>query len=218
LDKLLFLGKVNDHYVDEAIDFCHNHFNATVILGDWGDPLPPSAYQWRGEYIISYLSRWIVPADILGRAGKAALNFHPAPPEYPGFGPVNWALYTGAREYGVTCHHMAARVDSGDIVDTMAVAIRPDDTVASLLDRAHVHQLGMFYYIMRLITIGRDLPRSDKKWNSNKRTRRDLDKLATLTPGMPEQEMQRRIRATSYGSWQPKIKICGREYRLSNGN
>ncbi len=74
------------------------------------------ARSWQGDYIISYLSRWVVPAELLERARRAAVNFHPASPDYPGIGCNNFALYENAAEYGVTCHHMAPRVDSGEII------------------------------------------------------------------------------------------------------
>ena len=56
-------------------------------------PFPKEAKKWQGDYIISYLSRWIVPSYLLNNAKIASFNFHPASPEYPGIGCNNFALY-----------------------------------------------------------------------------------------------------------------------------
>ena len=117
--SLLFLGKAEDAHTARAAEFCRRNFaDVSTHAGRWDDPLPETAAGWSGGLIVSYLARWIVPAPLLARAALA-LNFHPGPPEYPGYGCNNFAIYEGAREYGVTCHHMAPRVDTGAIVEVL---------------------------------------------------------------------------------------------------
>ena len=100
--SILFLGKKKDEHVEKALNFCHTHItDVTVFLGEWGDPLPQDIDDWNGDYIISYLSRWIVPEYILKKAKVAAINFHPASPDYPGFGPNNFALYDYTLTYNL---------------------------------------------------------------------------------------------------------------------
>lgn len=153
--SILFLGKKRDEHVEKALSFCQRNFtNVTTHLGKWGDPLPEDIGWWDGEYIISYLSRWVVPDYLLKKAKKAALNFHPASPNYPGIGCNNFALYEEAKEYGVTCHHMAPRVDTGPIIAVERFPVFPTDTVASLLLRTYDYQLVLFYKIMNIILRG----------------------------------------------------------------
>ncbi len=100
--SLLFLGKTDDPYCARALEFCQENFaQVSYSLGKWGDPLSDDIRRWEGDYIISFLSRWVVPEEILKHARKAAINFHPASPEYPGIGCNNFALYENAKEYGV---------------------------------------------------------------------------------------------------------------------
>ena len=67
--SLLFLGKADDPDCARALQFCQERFSPVVhCLGRWGDALPESARAWAGDYIISYLSRWVVPAQLLRRA------------------------------------------------------------------------------------------------------------------------------------------------------
>jgi len=57
--------------------------------------------------LLSFASPIIVPAHVLGALGFGAYNFHPGPPEYPGWAPAHFALYDGASEFGATVHVMA---------------------------------------------------------------------------------------------------------------
>src|SRR5215475_4462948 len=66
--------------------------------------------------LVAFTSGVIVPRSILAALGHGAYNFHPGPPNYPGWAPAHFALYDGARTFGATAHVMAARVDSGPIV------------------------------------------------------------------------------------------------------
>lgn len=213
--SFLFLGKENDPDCAAALDFCRmNSAHVTWCLGKWGDPLPDDVQAWEGDYIISYLSRWVVPEHLLKRARKASFNFHPASPEYPGIGCNNFALYEDAKEYGVTCHHMAPRVDTGGIIKVLRFPVFPDDSVASLLARTYAYQLVLFYDIVGGIFNGKGLPVSDEKWTCEPFTRVQFNDLMKITPDMNPEEIARRVRATSYGSYQPSVDLGGYTFKL----
>ncbi|HOW27018.1 MAG TPA: formyltransferase family protein [Elusimicrobiota bacterium] len=210
MGRLLFLGKKGDPNSEKALKFCRAHVeDVSAHLGAWGDPLPAGAGRWEGDYIISYLSRWIVPEKLLKNAKIAAINFHPAPPEYPGIGCNNFALYDGAKEYGVTCHHMAARVDTGPIISVKRFPVHPSDDVASLLSKTYDCQYALFREIMDLILRGKKLPESKEEWTRKPFTRTQLDEISRITPEMSPEEIQRRVRATSYGPWNPTLELHG---------
>ncbi len=208
--SILFLGKAEDAYCIRALDFCCQRFtHVTDCLGAWGDPLPRVAKEWSGDYIISYLSRWVVPSFLLERARKAAFNFHPASPEYPGIGCNNFALYENAQEYGVTCHHMASKVDTGPIIAVRRFPIYPQDGVAELLERTYQHQIALFFEIVGLLAEGKELPVSEERWKRPPFTREQFNELFIITPDMSREEVARRIRAVSYRHWQPYIELHG---------
>ncbi len=208
--SLLFLGKANDPDCARALQFCQQAFDPlTYCLGRWGDPLPPSIQAWEGDYIVSYLSRWVVPDALLKRSRKAAINFHPASPDYPGIGCNNFALYEDAKEYGVTCHHMAPRVDTGRIIAVRRFPIYPEDGVDALLKRTYENQIALFFEIAQLMAEGKDLPVSKETWTRPPFTRRQFNELFRIAPGMPKDEIARRVRAVSYGPYQPYVEIEG---------
>lgn len=198
--SVLFLGKANDAHTAKAAEFCRLNFaEVSAHVGAWGEPLPREAGGWSGDCIISCLARWIVPEDVLKRA-KIAINFHPGPPEYPGYGCNNFAIYEDAREYGVTCHHMAARVDTGPIIEVKRFPVFASDNAGTLLARAYDFQLALFYDILGRMIRGEPLPVSSERWTREPFTRRQLRELERMTPDMNEQEIARRKRATDVGA------------------
>lgn len=203
--RALFLGKYKDGHVERAAEFCRLNFtDVRVHLGRWGDPFPDDARAWDGEYIISYLSRWIVPEGLLKKA-KLAINFHPGPPEYPGYGCNNFAIYEDAKDYGVTCHHMAPRVDTGPIIAVRRFPVFAADDAGTLLTRAYDHQIVLFYDIVGRIIRGEDLTASGERWTRKPFTRKQFSELESVAPDMSEEEIARRKRATAVGALKPSV-------------
>ena len=201
--SVLFLGKAGDGHVGRAAAFCRMNFASVgTYLGRWDDPLPGGAALWSGDLIVSYLARWIVPQALLARA-RLAINFHPGPPEYPGYGCNNFAIYEGAREYGVTCHHMAPRVDTGAIIEVARFPVLASDTGGTLLARAYDFQLVLFYGVMGRIIRGEDLPVSRATWTRRPFTRKQFSELGRFDPGMTEQEIAKRRRALDVSALEP---------------
>lgn len=213
--SVLFLGKQDDLNCASALAFCERHFpGLDSCLGRTGEPLPEEVARWGGTLLISYRSPWIVPGSMLQYC-QHAINFHPGPPKYPGTGCVNFALYEGAEWYGVTCHHMTERVDEGAIIHADHFPIYPEDDVASLLERAHAHLLRQLFDVLDYWRRWGEFPEAPEKWSGKKHTRAELDELARITPEMDSAEVARRVRATSYGPWQPFVELAGHrfEYR-----
>jgi methionyl-tRNA formyltransferase len=218
--SVLFLGKADDQHCLAALRFLRKNFeDVRPHLGKWGDALPEDAKYWQGDYIISYLSRWVVPESLIRSAKIAAINFHPASPAYPGIGCNNFALYDGAEEYGVTCHFMGAQVDTGQIIATKKFPLLSTDDVASLLERTYAYQLVLFYEIVSAIAKGMSLSVSGETWERPPFSRKQFNKLATITPDMSPEEIARRVRATTFGQWRPTVRIGDHvfEYRPTEG-
>jgi len=213
--SILFLGKKKDEYCRKALDFVKSNFKEVeAYLGEWGDPLPEYIGYWDGDYIISYLSRWIIPEYLIKKAKKAAINFHPASPEYPGIGCNNFALYENSKEYGVTCHYMNPKVDTGKIISVKRFPVFANDNVNSLLSRTHDFQLTLFYEIIGRILQGETLPESSEQWSRKPFTRKEFNELCKITADMSKEEIKKRIRATNYLHFKPIINVSGYEFEL----
>ena len=215
--SILFLGKKHDECTGKALEFCRQHSAAvSSFLSDWGEPLPEEVASWEGDYIISYLSRWILPERVLLNAKIGAINFHPGPPEYPGIGCTNFALYDGSPTYGATCHYMLPRVDTGEIIAVRRFPLFPTDTVASLLNRTYEQQLDLFIEIMGLIFSEKKVQVSGEKWRRKAFTREEFNALCRINCDMTTEEITRRIRATAFGSWKPTIELHGFIFELKD--
>lgn len=197
--SVLFLGKKNNAASDAALQFLKERgADCAAYLREGREPMPAECLEWEGDYIFTFLTLWIVPAELLGHARRACLNFHPGPPEYPGVGCVNFALYEGAQEFGATCHHMEPKVDSGKIVAVKRFPIVPEDTVLSVTERCYDHLLSIFREVVGTVLEGGSIPECDETWKRAATTRKQLNELCRVTLDMDEAEVRRRIRATTY--------------------
>ena len=74
--SILFIGKKGDPHCGRAIEFVQNsQVDCQIIVGKRGEPFLEDLGWWKGDYIISYLSPWIIPEYLLNRAKKSSINF-----------------------------------------------------------------------------------------------------------------------------------------------
>lgn len=72
----------------------------------------------------------------LDRFPSRIVNTHSAPlPEFPGAHPIEDVLSAGVRETAATVHYVDEGVDSGPVIATERVPVRPDDTPDTLRER-----------------------------------------------------------------------------------
>jgi len=215
--SILFLGKENDEHCKKALAFIKKNFcNVSFYFGKWGDPMPNDIKSWEGDYIISYLSRWVLPEKIIEKAKIAAINFHPASPSYPGIGCNNFALYENAKEYGVTCHKMSTIVDTGEIIAVKIFPVFDTDNISTLLLRTYDYLIILFYEIIEKIIKGEKLTVSNHKWKRKPFTRKEFKELFKINLDMDNNEIKKRIRATEYLNFKPFVKIGNYEFELKN--
>lgn len=218
--RVLMFSKKRNVFCDYAEAVLRSNFKSEEFLsirGGAGDLLDRELHWLRPEYIISFVSPWIIPKELLDSAEKAAINFHPGPPAYPGTGCYNFALYEEAKKYGVTVHHMKEKVDSGEIIMTSYFDISPYESVETLKLKSMNHLLYCLEKIILLISEGQPLPVSGEIWKRRPFTRKEMLELFKIDPARHDQkEIERRIRAAEYpGTPGAFIAAGGREFYLS---
>jgi len=83
----------------------------------------------------------ILSAETLATTRRGGVNLHGSLlPKYRGAAPINWAIYHGETETGVSVIHMTPRVDAGPVIEQGRTAIGPDETAADL--EARLAELG----------------------------------------------------------------------------
>jgi len=129
---------------------------------------------FRRARLIAFTTSAIVPSSILAQLRYGAYNFHPGPPEYPGWRPGLFALNDGSTEFGVTVHAMAEEVDAGPIVQVCRFEITPEDSIAALEERSYVQLAKMFRALSKVLaTQAEPLPVVPIYWDRRKKCRRD---------------------------------------------
>jgi methionyl-tRNA formyltransferase len=78
----------------------------------------------------------ILSPATLGVARLGGVNLHGSLlPKYRGAAPINWAIYYGETETGVSVIHMSPRIDAGPVLAMARTSISPDETAAELEPR-----------------------------------------------------------------------------------
>lgn len=198
--KILFIGKKNDYFSTIAAEYIKTHIPETdVVYSLREEPIPDLVINWRGDYIISYLSQWIIPNTILANAKIGAINLHPGSPSYPGIGCTNFAIYNNEKEFGITCHFMLPKVDTGGIIKVKRFLIHESETVYTLTQRCYSEINNVFFELVDNLLAGNVPTLSGETWLRKAYTRKELNALCQLDITMSEEEVNRRIKATTFG-------------------
>ena len=84
------------------------------------------------------------------------LNIHPSLlPSFKGIRVHQQALDAGVRISGCTVHFVVPELDSGPIIAQAAVAVFPDDTVATLQDRILAEEHKLYPAALKMVAEGR---------------------------------------------------------------
>ena len=196
--RVLLIARKDAFNIENITEFVKRNFNATIIVESRNIDLPKKINSWTGDYIFSYLCPWILPDSLIQKAKIAAINFHPGPPAYPGTGCYNFAIYHQEEEYGVTCHHLAKKVDTGKIIFVKRFPLLENDRVSDLINRTYVYLNFLFYEIISGLLDNITLPVSNLEWIKKPYTKKELDDLCKLSKKMNKEEINKRIKATTF--------------------
>lgn len=98
----------------------------------------------------------ILGQELVEHYAGRMMNIHPSLlPRYKGLHTHERALADGAKHHGATVHFVTAGVDEGPIIVQGAVAVRPDDTPASLQERVHRQEHRIYPLAIRWFAEGR---------------------------------------------------------------
>ena len=156
--KICFLAKIEKPGVEEAIAFTENITKDIDIFdGDTVNHFPEKVTRKNYDLLISYISPWIVPEVVLDKTKRWNINFHPGPPEFPGIGCFNFAIFDSAKQFGATAHIMESKVDTGEIIGVKRFSMAEEETVESLSLKTYSALLSLYKDIISYIVINDDL-------------------------------------------------------------
>lgn len=196
--KIILFGKKNKPGIQEVVEYLNIHFKEVeIFLGEREDKFPIDA-EYNPDILISYMSPWIIPEEVLHRTKLWNINFHPGPPNYAGIGCTNFAIYNREKIYGVTAHLMEKKVDSGKIIGVKRFLILETDNLYSVTLKSYGFMLSLFFEIVDYILKNNRIPECDEKWGKAPYNRKQLEELCQIKPKMSKEEVKRRIEATQF--------------------
>ncbi|MCY7371820.1 MAG: LLM class flavin-dependent oxidoreductase, partial [Polaromonas sp.] len=165
------------------------------------------------DYLFSVANLDMLPASLIARAGKLAINFHDSLlPQYAGLNATSWALMAGEKTHGITWHEMTPLVDAGRIVRQASFAVSPDETAWSLNTQCYEAALSSFGAIVEDICRG-EVTLSPQVGVRSYFSRYDRPAcLATLDFSRPAQELANLVCALDFGNYanplgRPKVLV-----------
>jgi methionyl-tRNA formyltransferase len=105
---------------------------------------PPSQErigQFQADLLVVCDYGQILSTATLAQARLGGINLHASLlPKYRGAAPINWALWNGEKETGVSVIHMTPQVDAGPVIAQGSTPIDADETAVEL--EARLAQIG----------------------------------------------------------------------------
>ena len=107
------------------------------------------------DWLLSVANLTVLPADVLSRASKGAVNFHDGPlPAHAGLNAPVWAIFAGEAEHGITWHLIEGGVDQGRVLEERRFPIAADDTALTLNTRCFEAGLDSFPAVLTQLEAG----------------------------------------------------------------
>ena len=222
--SVLFFGRRGDEKSKKCIDHLKDlNFEVRVVWSsERNEKLPESIRILKVDYILCYRSYLILPKSLIESAKFFSINFHPGPPNYPGSGGVNFALYNDDDNFGVTVHLMDEKIDNGPILGTKYFPISDDDDVFKLLDRTHINLFSLFMeFTTNLKQFGKGyiekkcIENKGLAWNIVKRTSKDIENYRLIDKDIDETEFLKRVKSFNYLDYPIELKLHGKTFSLS---
>lgn len=196
-----------DHRLaDIAVDMVRSAFPTRVIPDSSAHVLDDSP----ADIVLNFLGSHIFRGEVLNVPN---VNFHPAPPEYPGRGGASYALFDGAAQFGATAHGMTRRVDSGPIYYVDRFPITEREGCASLFARSETACLGLLgQTVAHLAEHGKLPPASGERWTGRAASRAEFDAWLILDPADRE-AFERKISAARHPNFPgPYVYVHGHRF------
>lgn len=199
MKKIALILKENKNHNSKVIRFLKSKkIKLDIFVGKIGDKLPLKLKKKKYDIIISYLSPWILTNNILNKTKLYNINFHPGPPNYPGIGCYNFAIYNQEKFYGVTAHIMNSKVDTGKILGVKKFKINKHITLDKLINLSYLKMYELFKDIVNKTLTKELFVSSNISWKRKPYKRTDLENLCLIKKNYKKNEILKRIRSTYY--------------------
>lgn len=164
------------------------------------------------DFIISVQYHEILKKKQIERATKLAVNLHMAPlPEYRGCNQFSFAIYNEEIEFGTTLHQLEEGIDSGKILFESRFPIDNVRSIEKLYEITLLESKKLFRNCIGKILDGNFIGIEQSQCVNFDKSRiyyrEDIKKLKSLNLNDDENEIIRRVNATSMPGFEPPFTI-----------
>ena len=171
--------------------------------------------KWKGDYIFSYRSKYILGKTILNNVKKFAINFHPGPPEYRGIGCLNFAILSSEKKFGVTAHIINNKIDDGKILKVKYFKIYKKQNLKKILDTTHKHLYNLSKKVLDHVLKSEKFSKVKQKWSKKLYRLKDLEDLYNLNVSMKKYDLNKILRATLINNYKPYLINNKKKFYIS---
>jgi len=168
------------------------------------------------DYLISFLNSMYINKSVRKKIKINSFNFHPGPPEYPGFGCYNFALLDQVNFYGSTIHMINNKFDSGKIVGVKKFKITSKKcNLEKLIRKTHENIFKQAKNFINVIQNKKLKIEENIKWRRKAYTKKEFDIAREIKLSDSKKTVLKKIKAFSYKSYESVyLNIKGVKFEL----
>lgn len=209
---VLLLGN-NQKLNKKAIEYLSKYFLIKrIVCFAKEDSTESEIAALKPEYVFNFLSDKILKGPLLR---FKTINFHPAPPEWPGRGSASLALFNGDKYYGATVHIMDLSVDAGKILMVKRFPILRGESCESVFDRGMDACLELFKEAVKYIAKHNRLPAPcGQSWKRKPMTKKKFQEWLILDSSN-KKEFIKKVEAARHSKFPgPYVVLHGYKFGL----
>ena len=170
------------------------------------------------DYLISFLNSMYISKSVRKKIKISSFNFHPGPPEYPGFGCYNFALLDKVNFYGSTVHMINDKFDNGKILKVSKFKISYEKfNLEKLISKTHKNIIKQAKDFINDIQNKQLKIKGNFKWKKKAYTKKEFEIAREIKINDSKENVLKKIKAFSYKDYESVyINFKGFKFEFKN--
>ena len=155
------------------------------------------------DYLISFLNSMYINKSVRKKIKINSFNFHPGPPEYPGFGCYNFAMLDKVNFYGSTVHIINDKFDSGKIINVKKFKFSYKKfNLEKLIRKTHENVIKQAKDFINDIQNKKLKIEGNLKWKKKAYTKKEFETAREIKLNDTRKNILKKIKAFSYKNYE----------------
>ena len=155
------------------------------------------------DYLISFLNSMYINKSVRKKIKINSFNFHPGPPEYPGFGCYNFAMLDKVNFYGSTVHIINDKFDSGKIINVKKFKFSYKKfNLEKLIRKTHENVIKQAKDFINDVQNKKLKIEGNLKWKKKAYTKKEFETAREIKLNDTKKNVLKKIKAFSYKNYE----------------